>query len=81
MHVFRTVFPGRPIYRFRDISWPTPLPDHAVPEYFLWGYVTSKVYKIHPANIDGVKQRIVECILRDPSGSYATCYNSISSGL
>jgi hypothetical protein len=36
-------------------------PHLAVPDYFLWGYVKSKVYETCPANIDDLKQRIREC--------------------
>ena len=61
MTVLRTMFPGRLISRFGDITWPARSPDLAVPDYFLWGYVKSKVYETRPANIDDLKQRIREC--------------------
>jgi hypothetical protein len=32
------------------------LPIRAVPDYFLWGYIKSKVDETHPANIDDIKQ-------------------------
>jgi hypothetical protein len=32
--------------------------DLAVPDYFLWGYVKSKVYEICPANTDDLKWQI-----------------------
>jgi hypothetical protein len=41
-------------------------PDHAVPDYFLWGYVTNKVYETRPANTAYLKQRILECIQEIP---------------
>jgi hypothetical protein len=28
------------------------LSDFAVPDYFLWGYVKSKIYETHPAKIN-----------------------------
>jgi hypothetical protein len=62
MQVLRTVFPGRLFSRFGNIAWPARSPDLAVPDYLLWGYVESKVYKTHSANIDYIKQRILECI-------------------
>jgi len=37
-------------------------PGHAVPYYFVWGYVKSKVYGTLAANIADLKQRILECI-------------------
>jgi hypothetical protein len=49
------------------ISWtspgsPTHSPDLAVPDYFLCGYVKSKVYETRPANTDDLKEQILECI-------------------
>jgi hypothetical protein len=41
--------------------FPTVVSDLAVPGYFLWGYVKSKVYETRPANTDHLKQRIREC--------------------
>ena len=48
--VFRTMLPGRVIFRLGDITWPACSPDHAVPDYFLWGHDT-----IRPANIVELK--------------------------
>jgi hypothetical protein len=48
----------------KDNTWPAPSPDLAVSDYYLWGYVKSKVrvYETRPANIADLKQRILECI-------------------
>jgi len=62
MQVLRTVFLGRLISRFGDITFPACWPDHGVPDCFLWGYVKSKVYETHPANTADWKQQILECI-------------------
>jgi hypothetical protein len=62
MKVLRTVLPDRLFSRFGDTTWPARSPCRAVPGYFLWGYVKSKTYKTFPANIDDLKQRILECI-------------------
>jgi hypothetical protein len=62
MQVFRTMLPGRSIFCFGDSTWPARSPDHAVPDYFLWGHVKSKVYETHPAIIADLKQRILVCI-------------------
>jgi hypothetical protein len=56
------MFPGRLISHFQDITWPTRSPDLAVPDYFLWGCVKSKVYKTDPGNIADLKHWILECI-------------------
>ena len=60
--VLRTIFSGRLISRFGDITWPSRSPDHAIPDYFLCGYVTSKIYETFLANIVDIKQRILEFI-------------------
>jgi len=50
------------ISRFGDTTCPARSLGRAVPGYFLWGYVKSKAYETFPANIDDLKQRILECI-------------------
>ena len=44
MQVLR-VFPGGLISRFEDVIRPSRSSDHALPDYFLWGYAK------HDANI------------------------------
>jgi hypothetical protein len=51
MQVHRTMFPGRLVTRFGDITWLARSRDLVVPDYFIWGYVRSKVYETRPANI------------------------------
>jgi len=58
----RTVFLGRLISRFGDITWPVSSPDLAVLGYFLWGCVTSEVNETHPAKTDDLKQKNLGCI-------------------
>jgi len=62
----RNMFPGRLLSRFGDITWPARSPYLAVPDYFLWGCVKSKVYETHPSNIADFKHQILECIQRVP---------------
>ena len=62
MHVLRKMSPCRLIARFGDITWPARSPDHAVPDYFLWGYAESNVYETRAANIADLQHRILECI-------------------
>jgi hypothetical protein len=38
----RTVFPGRLVSRFGDITWPASSPDLAVPGYFLLGLLQKR---------------------------------------
>ena len=61
IQVLSTLFPGRLISCFGDITWPACSPDLAVPDYFLWATLKTR-YTKHPANIDDPKQCILECI-------------------
>jgi len=58
MQVLRT-FPADS-FLCRGYQLPARSPDLAVPDYFLWGYIKSRIYKTHPANIAELKQRILE---------------------
>ena len=49
MQVLRTLFLGRLISRFGDITFPACWPDHGVPDYFLWGYVKSSSFAVMPS--------------------------------
>jgi hypothetical protein len=42
------------------------LPDLAVPAYFPWGYVRSKVYETSSTNFDNLRKEIWECIEEIP---------------
>ena len=53
---------------------PPRSPDHAVPGYFLLGYVTSKVYETRPANIADLKQLILECFQGIPKECYSVLW-------
>lgn len=51
-------------------TWPTSLPDLAVPK----SYVKRKLHKMYPANIDALKRVNSEEYTRDQYGSDVTCY-------
>jgi hypothetical protein len=51
VQVIMAMFPGEPISCFADITWTTHSLDLAVPDYFFTGYVKSKAYKTHPAEL------------------------------
>lgn len=53
-----TVFPGRWIGRRGPIEWPPRSPDLTPMDYFLWGYLKSKVYRTKPDNVEVLKIRI-----------------------
>ena len=44
MGVVQEMFPGRVLSRNGDLSWPARSPDLTMCDYFLWGYLKSKVY-------------------------------------
>lgn len=52
------VFPNRWIGRRGEIEWPARSPDLTPLDYFLWGYLKSKVYFNRPNNVDDLKERI-----------------------
>jgi len=41
---------------------PVHLPDLAVPGYFFWGYVKSRVCKMRPANIADLQRQVLKHI-------------------
>jgi hypothetical protein len=77
--ILRTLFTGRLISHFGQITWPTRLSDHAVPDYFLWGCIKSNIYATHPASIVDLKTVNSGVYSRDPQGNATTCYDSLST--
>jgi hypothetical protein len=45
IQVLRPMFSGIIIFRSWSSTWPAHSPDLAVPDYFLWDYVKSKVHE------------------------------------
>ena len=60
----RCLFPQRVIFRFSDVPWPPRLPDLTAPDFFLWGYLKSKVYNNHPTDLYTLKENIREEIAK-----------------
>lgn len=52
------IFPGRWIGRRGAIEWPARSPDLTPLDYFLWGYLKSKVYQSLPNTLEELKERI-----------------------
>ncbi|XP_074041245.1 uncharacterized protein [Leptinotarsa decemlineata] len=50
------VYPGRWIGRRGPYEWPPRSPDSTPLDFFLWGYLKSKVFKTKPANIEDLKE-------------------------
>ena len=54
------MFPNHVISKFGDINWPPRSPDLTAPDFFLWGYLKSVVYKGRPKTLNELKERITE---------------------
>jgi hypothetical protein len=48
------------IGRRGSIEWPPRSPDLSPLDFFLWGYLKSKIYKTQPASLEDLRQRIVD---------------------
>lgn len=62
--------PDRIIALGHPTEWPPRSPDLTPCDYFLWGYLKTKVYRTPPANIDELIQRItdeVNALKADPN--------------
>lgn len=58
--VVNEMFAGKLISRRGDIAWPPRSPDLTPPDFFMWGYLKSKVYSNNPATINQLKTNIRE---------------------
>jgi hypothetical protein len=52
--------------RFSDVPWPPRSPDSSACDFFLWGYLKSKVYVRKPRTFDDLKVSIREEIATVP---------------
>jgi hypothetical protein len=58
IRVLNEMFPGRVISRRGNIEWPARSPDLNACDFFLWGYLKSKVYEKKPRTTVDLKQNI-----------------------
>ena len=58
MGISREMFPGHLISLHGDISWPAHSPNLNPCNFFLWGYLKSKVYINRPGSIEQLKDAI-----------------------
>ena len=56
--VLRKMFPGHLISLRGDVGWPARSPDLALCDFFLWGYLKSKVFEHRPQNTGELKEAI-----------------------
>ena len=66
MGILREMFHGHLISLRGDIGWPTRSPDLSPCDFFLWGYLKSKVYINHPQSIEQLKEAIRQEITAIP---------------
>jgi hypothetical protein len=64
MRVITDMFPARVISQRGTVEWPARSPNLNACDFFLWGYLKSKVYENKPRTTMDLKQNI-----RDGSGS------------
>lgn len=64
--ILRDMFPGRLISLRGDIGWPARSPDLNPCDFFLWGYLKSKVYMHRPRSTEQLKDAICQEIAAIP---------------
>ena len=62
MTAVRTAFPNHVISHFGDVPWPPRLPDLSMCNFYLWGYLKSRVYAAKPRTLGELKTAIRENI-------------------
>ena len=58
--ILQDMFPSQVISLRGDIGWPPRSPDLNPCDFFLWGYVKSKVYEHRPSTLEHLKAAITE---------------------
>jgi hypothetical protein len=58
MRVLYEMFPARVISRRGNLEWPARSPDLNACDFFLWGYLKSKVYEKRPRTTEDLKENI-----------------------
>ena len=66
MSVLREIFPQHVISRGCDVLWPARSLDLSACDYFLWGYLKSRVFIAKPRTTAELKQSIKEEIAAIP---------------
>lgn len=66
MALLREHFPGRLISLRGDLEWPPRSPDLTPCDFFLWGYLKSRVFNNRPRTLDDLKDNIREEVANIP---------------
>src|SRR5579872_2781129 len=58
------IFPNRTISGHGTILWSARSPDLSPNDFFLWGYIKSKIYRhVKYHNLEELRQKVVEAFL------------------
>jgi hypothetical protein len=66
MRVLNEMFPTHVISQSGNTEWPARSPDLNACDFFLWGYLKSKVYDKKPRTTEDLKQNIREEVAAIP---------------
>ena len=58
MTIVRNMLPRHLISHFGDVLWPPRSPDLSRCDFFLWGYLKSRVYAQKPCTLNDLKEAI-----------------------
>ena len=81
MNAVNALFPNRVVSRNGDIPWPPCSPDLTPCDYFVWGYLKTKVFETKPRTIADLKQRIQDEVAAIPVEMLREVMNSFRSRL
>lgn len=70
-------FPNRWIGRRGAVEWPPRSPDITPLDFYLWGYLKSRVYVNRPGSIEELKIRITEVIREIPPDTISSSVNAV----
>ncbi|XP_025266325.1 uncharacterized protein LOC105254594 isoform X2 [Camponotus floridanus] len=76
MTVLRKMFGNRLISRTASLSWPPRSPDLSVCDFFLWGYLKSRVYETKPKDLEELKTEIRRHAAAIPKSMLEKVYDS-----
>lgn len=77
----REIFGQKLISKRGDINWPPRSPDLSPMDFFLWGYLKSKVFNTNPASLEELKERISEEMQNISQNTYKAVIENFCSRL
>jgi len=81
MTFVRQMFSQHVVSRFGDVPWPPRSPDLSACDFFLWGYLKSKVYVRKSRTVDDLKVSIREEIATVPQEMLVNVMQNIEQRL